>query len=248
VLLIAPQPTEFGAKVGLLAGLTLLSPTRYLLDRLVGPETTSFTRRITTSRGAVVSPGVLLTRGAVIGSITVLIASAVVIAGIPARTAPVLAASGAVDIEIDAALIPAVTVADDVADIVPDVGDGSALALVLVENLAVEAQAMTTGDVTMLLSVDIGDRLAEIEAIIDAAASDGIRVATHHHLDSLHLRLMPNDGSQAGAALAFDATGTTETITYDATGIETARTTQPLDTTFVLRQGPARWMNAHQLP
>lgn len=248
VLLIAPQPTEFGAKVGLLAGLTLLSPTRYLLDRLIGPETTSLAHRITTSRGAVVSTGALLARGAVIGSITVLTASAVVIAGTPARTAPVVAAAGTIDIEVDPATLPDVTVADDVSDIVPDVGDGSSLALVLAENLAVEAQAMTTGDVTMLLSVDIGDRLSEIETLIDTAASDGIRLATHHHLDSLHLRLMPNDGSQAGAALAFDATGTTETITYDATGIETARTTQPLAATFVLRQGPDRWMNAHQLP
>ncbi len=247
VLLIAPQSTEFGAKVGLLAGLTLLSPTRYLLDRLVGPDTTSLASRITTSGGAAVPGRTLLARGAVIGSVAVLAVSAVVLAGTPARTAPVTASAGTVDVDIDPATLPAVTVADHVSDIVPDVGDGSALALVLAENLAVEAQAMTTGDVTMLLSVDIGERLAEVEALIDSAASDGIRVATHHHLDSLHLRLMPNDGSQAGAALAFDATGTTETITYDAAGIETARTTEPFDTTFVLRQGPDRWMNAHHL-
>jgi Na+-transporting NADH:ubiquinone oxidoreductase subunit NqrB len=248
VLLIAPQSTEFGAKVGLLAGLTLLSPTRYLLDRLVGPDTTGLAYRITTRGGTPAPSRVLVLRGAVVGSIAVLAVSAVVIAGTPARTAPVVAAAGAIDVDIDPALIPGVTVADDVSDIVPDVGDGSALALVLAENLAVEARAMATGDVTMLLSVDIGERLSEIEALIDTAASDGIRVATHHQLGSLHLRLMPNDGSQAGAALAFDATGTTETITYDATGIETARTSRPLDATFVLRQGPDRWMNAHSIP
>lgn len=245
VLLIAPQTTEFGAKVGLLAGLTLLSPTRWVLDRFIGQSTADLGRRFTTSAGAALAPSRLLLRGAVLGSAFVLILTAVVAAGLPARPASDVPRAGVVDVDVDVATLPVVAVADDVSDIVPDVGDGSALAFTLAESLAVEAEAMRTGDVTALLAVDVGERLAHVETTIDTAAADGIRVVTEHHLDTLHLRIMPNEGSQTGAHLAFDATGTVVTVTYDATGIETARVETPLDTTFILRQGSNdRWLLA----
>jgi hypothetical protein len=250
-LLIAPQTTEFGAKVGLLAGLTLLSPARYAIDRVLGAPpgvSTSMWRRMASTGDSPPAASKLLSRGALGGSALVLAAAAIVIAGGPARTPPATVSAAGIDLAIDPATMPPVAVAGDVADIVAEVGDGSQLALALAENLAVEAEAMAAGDVSMLLAVDMGQRLADVESFIDLAVSDGIRVVTEHHIDSLALRVMGSDGSQAGAALGFDAVGTTEQITYDAAGVEQSRETIPMATTFVMRQGGNRWMIAHDLP
>jgi hypothetical protein len=241
-LLIAPQSTEFGAKVGLLAGLTLMSPLRYVLDRL-GSEgvVTGLARRA----GAPLPPPGLVARGAAVGAVVVALATAVVVAGGPARSplgrGPV---AGIIDVEVDPATLPVPTAEGDVADVIGDVEPG-ALALVLAENLAVEAQAMAEADQSMLLSVDTGARLAEMEGAVDRAASDGVRVVTEYGFDRLHLRLMTPDGTQAGAALAFDAVGTGVTITYDSTRAELSRRSDPVEVTFVLRQGSSgRWLIA----
>ena len=79
-LLMAPQTTEFGAKVGLLAGLVVITPLRFLLDRLFKSERIDSLTKSSTSR-----PMRAFAPGAAVGALLVLIPLAIVLAGAPAR-------------------------------------------------------------------------------------------------------------------------------------------------------------------
>jgi hypothetical protein len=119
-------------------------------------------------------------------------------------------------------------------DIVADGGRG--LALLLAENLAVEAQAVLRGDPALLRAVDHGDRLAALEQQIARSGTAGDRVVADYTFDSLHLSVIFTEGSQGGPGLGFSATGMVDQITYDAGGTELARATAPFATMFVMRQ------------
>ena len=123
-LLIAPQTTEFGAKVALLAGLVLMTPARFLFDRFFAESTTAqkvptgLGTRFTTNRAGLPIGGLgVFSRGALLGSSVVLVAAGIVAAGTPARqealAAPTIASPG-LAVEIDPATLPEVTVAADV--------------------------------------------------------------------------------------------------------------------------------------
>ena len=73
VLLMAPQTDEFGSKVGLLAGLVVVCAMRPLLDRFLPAAA-----RVPSGRPQVTRIGALVAAG-------VLVAVAIVAAGIPAR-------------------------------------------------------------------------------------------------------------------------------------------------------------------
>ncbi|HEU4750029.1 MAG TPA: hypothetical protein VFT54_03125 [Acidimicrobiia bacterium] len=255
ILLIAPQSTEFGAKVGLLASLVVLSPMRQLFDRLFRQEPSQQTglARLTSTGGVELPPWRVFSRGAVLGVVLAAVAIAIVAAGSPAR---VLARSALnlepteVAVEIDPASLPAVTVDEEVAALNSDVaGSGNELALALAENLAIEGEAMRRADPSLLRGADDGERLIEFERRIEAAATAGELAVTQYAFDSLHLHVVQAKGPQGGASLALDAQGVIETITYDAQGVELYRTSADFASTFVLRQGSGeRWLIAAELP
>jgi hypothetical protein len=252
-LLIAPQTTEFGAKVALLAGLALLSPLRRLFDRSFpegSPERSrlaEFVSRLTTTGAGDIGPSRTFLRGALGGAIGAVIAILIVVAGVPARQ-PALATPAIepveVAIEIDPSTLPGVTMAAEVAGLNSDVGAEGAegLALILARNLEIEAEAMLRGESRLLLAADLGTRLTEMQGLVEQGVATGEWVVAHYEFDSLHLRVVETTGGQ-GSDLGFEATGVVQEVTYDADGVEIHRVSAPFASNFVLRQASGdRWL------
>jgi hypothetical protein len=248
-LLMAPQTTEFGAKVGLLAGLTIMSPLRYPI------ESAAVRRRLraTSVEGITPSRRSLVAGGAAVGSAAVAVLAAVAAAGAPARgsdsTGPEVPTVD-VSTEVAAVRLPPIEVIQpsEVAILLGDLGVDE-FGRVLVENLATENAAGSSGDGRLLLAASSGPRLADRERAVALWVSDGVRVTVEHDFTSLTIKPLERDGSQAGAALAVEATGTALTVTTDAgDGRELERRTDPFATSFVLRQnGEGRWLIADTL-
>ena len=244
VLLIAPQTTEFGAKVALLAGLVLLTPFRFLFDRfLTKPESTGVV-----GVHDAASPGRrrMFARGSLLGSVVVLFAVGTVAAGAPARDSFQVTGGGAppIAVEIDLAALPEVEVSVDAEALNSDVAAAAQdLAVMLAENLAIESEAMLRADTSLLRAADDGERLVEMERIIQVAATTGEFPVSAYRFASLHLDVVFTDGPQGGASLGLVATGSVDDISYDAAGVEARRTTRPFASTFVMRQGSGdRWL------
>jgi hypothetical protein len=238
-LLMAPQTTEFGAKVGLLAGLVLMTPLRYLFDRVFGAERVRGVTSVSESR-----PRGAFTPGLVVGALLVVIPLGIVIAGGPARDTAVAAAVAAPppEISVDPASLPTVTVSIE-AEALDSQVDPQAVALELAEGLAIEAEAIRRGDTSLLRSADDGERLVEMERVVEAAATTGEHVVAQHVIDDLHMDVVFLEGSQGGASLGLVATGTVEHVTYDATGTEQAREIEPFTKTFAMIPGTVgTWM------
>jgi hypothetical protein len=259
-LLIAPQTTEFGAKVGLLAGLVVMTPLRLFFERIFqaqradsDPLSTIVTRLTTSSRSAI-SPLRVVVRGAVVGSLAVFLVVGTVAAGAPAREPQLAGPSDDVSetrVEIDPATLPPVNVGADVLALNSDIagGDFNDLATQLAENLKIEGEAILSGDSSLLVEVDSGSRLVEMQRRIDEALSTGVRRVQNYTFESLDLSVVFTNGSQGGPGLGFAAHGVVEEITHDALGVETGRTSAPFVSTFVLRQGPGeRWLLVDVLP
>ena len=242
-LLIAPQSTEFGAKVGLLASLVLLAPMRGLFDRypvgsLLGPALT---------------PWRVYSRGVAVGIAIAVVALGIVAAGSPAR----VLAGGVpspqpteVSVEIDPASLPVVSVAAEVKALNSEVAkDPQELAVALAENLAIEAEAMRRADTSLLRTADDGERLIAQERNVEAAATAGQLKVPNYLFETLHLHIVHVAGPQGGASLAVDARGTVETTTYDSQGVEVGRETTDFAATFVLhRAATGRWLITAELP
>jgi hypothetical protein len=257
-LLIAPQTTEFGAKVALLAGLVVMCVARLFTEKLlpaagsdrdrVGAFLTGLGRNGTGN----LAPGRALARGAIAGAAVVLLGTALVVAGAPAREAFV-ATSGSVatsqpaepqlDVLVEPSTLPQVTVDPEVVDR-GDLtqADAQAIALTLAENLEVEAQALHRGEKSLLSSVDDGQRLTTLLRRVDDVIETGRAVVPHYSFDELHVVLVQPEG-QAGLSLGFQAGGSVEAITYDVDGKERSRTTAPFSHAFVLsRPTGDRWL------
>jgi len=244
-LLIAPQTTEFGAKVGLLAGLVVMTPTRFLFDRYLTRDRTDPARLLTILAGDGHAPGRwrLFGRGVLAGSLAIMIALGIVIAGAPARQ-PVLASDlepAPVEVEVDPTTLPVVTVSADALALNGSV-DPDALALALAESLAIENEAMLRSDTSLLRAADDGERLVEMERKIEDAATKGEYPVVDHRFDSLHLDVVFTAGSQGGASLGLVAAGTQSIVTYDADQVEIDAEKTGFETTFVLRQTGDLWL------
>jgi hypothetical protein len=239
-LLIAPQTTEFGAKVGLLAGLVLMTPLRYLFDRVFGAERVRGVTTVSENR-----PRGAFAPGLVVGALMVVIPLGIVIAGGPARetaTAAAMVAAAPPDISVDPASLPAVTVSIE-AEALDSQVDPQAVALELAEGLAIEAEAIRRGDTSLLRSADDGERLVEMERVVEVAATSGEHIVPAYVFDGLHMDVVFLEGSQGGASLGLVATGTVEHVTYDAAGVEQARESEPFTRTYALIPGTAgTWM------
>jgi hypothetical protein len=247
--LMAPQTTEFGAKVGLLAGLALMSPLRTVFDRVFAPGWGWAALTVTPAGSG--GRWRVFGRGAVLGAAAVVIPVVIVVAGWPARPtaatatdAPVADPFPEASAEVDPTSLPEVVVADEVLELNAEVsGSAEALAVTLAENLAVEAAARRDSDPSLLRTVNHGPRLVAMERRIEQDAVAKRRVVETYRFDSLRLRPFYGANSQLGASLGFDATGTIDRVTFDETGAETGRATVPFSTTFVLSQATGdRWL------
>ncbi len=247
--LIAPASNEFWAKVGLLGGLVVLTPFRVVFDRLLPDGADHRVPRPV--RGLLVGPRIrVFLRGAVVGSVFVLLGAALVAAGAPARsdgvaTLPSVASTpDQIGVEIDASTLPVVGVDPEARGLNADVaGNPGALAVALAQDLAVEAQAVEKLDPSLLRIADGGDRLVAMERQIESAATEGSAAVSNYRFDTLDLTVAYADGPQGGADLALVATGTVEQVTYAADGTESKRDQAPFHSTFVLGQNSAgRWV------
>ncbi len=159
--------------------------------------------------------------------------------------------SSEIRVDIDPATLPPVNVGADVLALNSDIagGDFNDLATQLAENLKIEGEAILSGDSSLLLEVDAGGRLVEMQRRIDEAVSTGVRRVQNYTFESLDLSVVFTNGSQGGPGLGFAARGVVEEITHDALGVETGRTSAPFASTFVLRQGSGeRWLLVEVLP
>lgn len=259
-LLIAPQTTEFGAKVGLLSGLVIVCAVRPLLERIL-PEPKSaqdriraFAERLVT--GGNPAAGTLRRAGAAVGAAlsVVLVSGSIVLAGSPARgTVPPVSAEvlNRLPAQVDPATLPPVTVGQDVVGFDPTfAGAGiNPVLITLAQNLALENEAMLHGDRSILAVADHGDRLAEMNQRLLAAQAAGTTVLTTYRFESGSVSLLVPFGRQDGFSLGFRMTGTQTQETRDASGAVVSRTDSPLDQVFAVRRATGdRWLLVAVLP
>ncbi len=262
-LLMAPQTDEFGAKVGLLAGLITVSLARPLIERVM-PEPRSDAdglRRWLTGLawgGGSGSAGAGLGRGLVrvglAAAAVLVIGVGIVAAGAPAReafTADSTEMMNRLPEQVDPATFPAITVGQDVVDFDHQLaGPGMReVVLTLAENLDLENQALLRGDETLLTAVDHGDRLVEMQDRIRTAAATGSRTITRYRIDAISVSLLVPFGRQDGLSLGLDSRGTMVEEVYDAAGNLQSSQTSPFALTFAMRRATGeRWLNVAVLP
>ena len=235
-LLMAPWDTEFGVKVGLLSGLVVMCAVRPFAERffpvagsdddrlgvwlgglLAAPSPDGSGRRHAFARIAVASVGMLAFGGGVAA------------AGLP-NTEPASNAAASVLTQpttagslsdIDPASLPTVTIDRRVRALSASLADQAGaqeLAATLLWNLRVEAEAVVTGDASLLPAVTDGQRLQDITDQITTAGPDGPRVASAFTFDGLHLQIVYPGGLQRGANAGLVATGTVVETTYAPDG------------------------------
>ena len=262
-LLIAPQTTEFSAKVALLAGLVVMCAARFPLERFFPAARSdqdrpgAFVARLTTigdmTGGA---PRRAFTHGAIGGSVAVFLVAGIVAVGTPSRGMPQVArtdpeAFQVVTAQIDPSTLPRVTVDADVAGSSSDLTGpgGQEVAVNLAEDLETETQALLTVDKDLLSAVTFGDRLIEMRQRIDDAISTGETVVDTYRFDALRISSVIRSAGQAGLSLGVDARGTLEEVTYDASGDQAKSVASPFALTFVLsRPTGSRWLIVATLP
>ena len=254
VLLMAPQTDEWGTKVGLLAGLVVISLARPILERLM-PEPKSAADRV----GPFVSrlgAGSGWRRPARVGAAALAVLAlgvGIVVAGAPARG--VALASGealnGLPTNVDASTLPPVTVAADVADFDHELAGAGIndVVVTLARNLELENQALLRRDEEILVAVDHGDRLVEMRERLQAAEASGTTVLTHYAFDEIDVALIEPFGVQTGLVLGLSGRGTMTEETRDADGNVVSEDSAPFDLTFAMRRATGdRWMNVGVLP
>jgi Na+-translocating ferredoxin:NAD+ oxidoreductase RnfD subunit len=183
-----------------------------------------------------------------------LVATAVVLAGAPARglvfadTNEVLTR---VPSTVDPSTLPPISVAQAVIDFDPRFAEGEAqtVAITLAQNLEVENQAIVRRDPALLRAVDHGDRLADMLGRVAGAQGAATVLVTHYRFDSMSLSLIKPFGVQTALSLGVAATGTKVDETVDASGAVVSHQASAFQQTFVLRRVTgARWLNVAILP
>jgi len=236
ILLIAPQTTEFGAKVGLLGGLVVMTGLRPLIDWLLERRKLAARREISDE----VRPRRPVLRWAGVSAAVGVFTLGLVAAGAPARAPTDSSAEEPpplVDVDIDPASLPEVTVDPKVIRLDASLGGQGAqdLAVALATALATEAEALLRGDDALMASVSMGARLNEMGYRLSQRRS-GSTVVPLYRFESLHLIVTHPDGPQGGADPAFEARGMVEQLTIDSGGEELGRNTIPFARAFSLRR------------
>jgi hypothetical protein len=260
-LLLAPWHTEFGVKVGLLAGLAILSPFRFWLERhlpVAGSDTDrprGFFVSVFGDRGMGRRPSA--GRAVVIAAcISPLVIVAVTIAGWPARssTFELVAAdvpdASTVVAALDPAALPATTADPAAIELFGDLADparAEAIALTFLWDLEVEAEAFRRGDAELLRAVAHGSRLIELLDRLERR-SDSRRPVTTYSFDSLRL-VVVRLGGQSGPLLGVEGTGRENRTILDGQGNVVSSVAKPFKEVFALRPlGDQRWLIAGTRP
>jgi Na+-translocating ferredoxin:NAD+ oxidoreductase RnfD subunit len=256
-LLMAPQTDEFGTKVALLGGLTLLLSARPLFDRFV-PEPSSaqdtlngFARRLMTGGHAgrlrpVASVGL-------IALVVAVVASGVVFAGTPARAAvppDMTEVLNGLQQQINPGTLPPITVNQSVRNWDHEVADSAPqLLVILAQNLGVEGQALAKSDGSLFTAVDHGDRLKEMQLRLASDLASGTSTVDVYKFDSVNVTLIVPFGVQTGLSLGFDSRGTVTHNTYDSAGKLLSQQSTSFANTFAIRRATgARWLTVAVLP
>jgi hypothetical protein len=251
-VLMAPQTDEFGTKVGLLAGLMVVSAVRPLLEKVL-PEakTPADNLRGFIARAATAGGRVPRAAGLVAATIVLLVYGAgVVVAGAPARAQVVGTSSsellGRLPSQVDPATLPPITIGQDVVDFNSVVAQPTTMQGILVtvaQNLELENQALLHRDGTILAAVDHGDRLTQMQAVLAALPASGPTTVEHYRFDAVSVKTLVPFGVQTGISLGLDSTGTVVTETYDANGALTSSMSAPFHLVFATRQALGdRWL------
>lgn len=240
-LLLAPWPTEFGSKVGLLSGLAVMSVGRFVFDRLL-PAAGSETDRIV----ALTSGRRRLAIAATVAS-TVAFGGAVAVAGAPNRSvdrlavdaASIAAARSLAAPSTSDADLPEIVIAPDVAALGPELATRAGaeeLTRALLFNLAVEAEAIGTRDAALLTAVDHGQRLLDVTALIESRGDTEPVVVSSYRFDTIDLSVVFPGGFQSGPNAGLAVTGTITETTYGPDGAQQLVVDRPLATVFTLRR------------
>jgi hypothetical protein len=243
-LLLAPQQTEFGAKVAVLGALTLMCPMRYLMsDRLpaAGSAADRPVEALTMMFGTDVLGRPL--RGATAiaraGCVGLLVAFVVLVAGWHARTSPLAVSSSTLDAPIQVPCerdrpIPALAVSRELSKIhgAPDADDSDDMVRDFLCALDVEATAMQLREPGLLVGVDHGERLEQMRQAIESA--DEIVVVTYE-IDALTATAERRSG-QSAPVIGMTAVGRATETTYDRSGRSLRATTRVVDEMFALRR------------
>ena len=260
VMLMAPQQTEFGAKVALLAGLTIMTAARPLLERVVpapgsaGDNMRVFMRSLVSGGSTNPSVAVVTKRGGGIAIAAVLVVAGLAFGG---RSAQGLLASepenliGRLATRIDPATFPNIRVDEAVINWNHeiDVKGARAIVLTLAENLALETQAIVEQDSALLEAINHGDRLEAMQARLADAQRTGQTVVDSYDINDVHVTLLVPFGRQDGLSLGMIATGTRITEVRDSSGTVVSRTTAPFETMWAMRRATgARWLTIAELP
>ena len=260
VVLMAPQDTEFGAKVALLAGLTIMTAVRPLVERVV-PEPNSegdtlrgWSRRVLDGNDGPVATAVRTRRGATIGLVGLLIMAGL---SFGARTTQgVLAGEpenliGRLSTRIDPATFPDITVDEEVMNWNHeiDVQGAQAIVLTLAENLALEKQAVLEGDDELLTAIAHGDRLDAMRSRLNESTSIGRTVTNEYTIDRVRVTLLVPFGRQDGLSLGMISEGMVTTEIRNSSGEVVSTSTAPFETMWAMRRATgARWLTVAELP
>lgn len=260
VLLMAPQQTEFGAKVALLAGLTIMTMVRPLLERHVpapgseGDTLRAFARQVLNGGPGT---GTVLTARRRTGALV--LGAVVLVAGlsVAGRSAQGLLAGepenlvGRLATRVDPATFPAIAVDEEVINWNHEIDAAGARAIVLTlaENLALENQALRDNDAALLTAVAHGDRLESMQAGLRRAVSTGLVTTSSYDIDDVRVTLLVPFGRQDGLSLGMVSRGTVTTETRNRAGDVVSRGSAPFETMWAMRRATgSRWLVVAELP
>lgn len=257
-LLMAPQSNEFGAKVALLSGLSVMCALRWAVARFV-PAPRSGADAIAAFARRVLVGGDRVRAGRVVAGVSVTtvalaaLGGAVVVAGSPARGTVVPSAAdvlGREPADVDPSTFPSIVVDQEVLDWNHEITGAVAqsIVLTLVENLELESRAILDADPAILDAVDHGARLTAMRERVTSAAADPRRVVDRYRIDEVRIRLIVPFGEQSGLSLGIDAVGTV-TSEVGVDGSLEPKGSEPFATTFVMRRATGdRWLTVAVLP
>lgn len=259
ILLMAPQTDEFGTKVGLLSALVVLCAGRWLVERVApaagaaGDSPVAFARRLLVSEPALSVPR-RAARAGIAVVVLLALGGSIVLAGTPARGTVVPDATELLTRlpgGVDPATLPSITVGQDVLDFDPTLANGGIgdVVVTLGRNLELENLALRRRDPSILAAVDHGDRLAEMQARLQAAGATSPVVVERYRFATVSVSLLVPFGVQGGLSLGLAATGTVVREAWDTSGNLVSSDQQAFQLTFAMRRATgARWLNVGVLP
>jgi hypothetical protein len=223
VLFIAPQQTEFGAKVGLLGSLTVFCAVHQYFDRAfpaAGSEDDQLAVWLHAAWARAASPvgGLFVAGGVGVFLIAVLVAGEV--ARSPATGSTLeIAASQRADVQIDPGALPAVTISEEAGQVYGGISDQQVqiIARDLMVGLEIEADALRSRDPVLAATAAYSNRLWDIERRIAAAEQSGEIVVPSYAIDSMEVVLIFAGGNKP-PVLGIEAHGTVREVTYGGPG------------------------------